>query len=170
MTMELVETVTVGGGGASSIAFSSIPNDGQDLVLKMSFRFTSTDNFFYVNLNNNTSTRYASRGVGQSGGNIDTFATTNRTYLRSYAQPSYTSSSEFTVSSMHIFRYSEGLTNVPVVQESAVASNSSGNSRTFLMVQDYLAYGSPISSIQITSPNGNFVAHSTASLYKIIAA
>ena len=38
MAYELIETVTVGSGGAASIEFTSIPQDGVDLLLKFSLR------------------------------------------------------------------------------------------------------------------------------------
>ena len=38
MGMTLIETVEVGAGGASSIQFDSIPQDGIDLVIRMSAR------------------------------------------------------------------------------------------------------------------------------------
>jgi len=38
MTMTLVETITVGSGGAASITFSNIPQTGKDLLLLLSLR------------------------------------------------------------------------------------------------------------------------------------
>jgi len=43
MSFELVETVTVGAGGASSIEFTSIPQDGTDLQFAQIEQLQQTD-------------------------------------------------------------------------------------------------------------------------------
>lgn len=57
-TYQLISSVTVGAGGASSIDFTSIPATYTDLVLKASLRngYTGdTADWVYLKLNNNTS-------------------------------------------------------------------------------------------------------------------
>jgi hypothetical protein len=55
MSMTLVQTVTVGAGGASSIQFSSIPQTGTDLMVLISSRATNGDSAMNLRFNNSTS-------------------------------------------------------------------------------------------------------------------
>jgi len=51
MAYELIETIEVGAGGAASIEFTSIPQDGVDLVLVTSLRSSTTSNAAFLVLN-----------------------------------------------------------------------------------------------------------------------
>lgn len=170
MTIQLVETVTVGSGGASSIQFNSIPQDAQDLFVSMSYRFTSNDQLFNITLNNTTSSRYSYKSIGQIGGSNFSGSGSSQSSLISYAQRALTTSETFSNSSIRIGNYSQGLTTYSILQENVTVDGNAGNTTTLLITHDFLAYGASISSIQMTSPSGNFVEHSTASLYKITAA
>jgi hypothetical protein len=64
--MTLVESVTVGSGGASSISFTSIPQDGTDLVLLISSRASINNRDGKVALNTGgTYTRRRLQGGGE---------------------------------------------------------------------------------------------------------
>jgi phage-related tail fiber protein len=54
MTMSLIQTVTVGSGGAASIEFTSIPQDGTDLVVLASVRGSSNE-IIFLQINNSAS-------------------------------------------------------------------------------------------------------------------
>jgi len=68
MSYELIETVEVGAGGAASIEFTSIPQDGTDLVVLLSGRTTSGSNRADLELNGSTAnfTRLRLTGNGSS--------------------------------------------------------------------------------------------------------
>ena len=53
-TMELIASSTVGGAGAASIDFSSIPSTYTDLCVKMSLRINNSMTSAYCYLNNDT--------------------------------------------------------------------------------------------------------------------
>jgi len=55
MSMSLVSTVTVGSGEAASIEFTSIPQDGTDLLVLISLRGSTTSTAAKIEFNNSTS-------------------------------------------------------------------------------------------------------------------
>ena len=65
-TYQLINSVTVGSGGATSIEFTSIPSTYTDLVLKLSARSSSSDAILKITYNANTSS-YSRRGLQGNG-------------------------------------------------------------------------------------------------------
>jgi hypothetical protein len=68
--MQLVSTVTVGAGGASSISFSGIPQTGTDLLVVFSLRATGGDAIsdIYPQLNSDTTySNYTDRMLNGNG-------------------------------------------------------------------------------------------------------
>lgn len=61
MTMQLIETVTVGSAGVASIAFENIPQTGTDLILKYSLRISSASisDSNSLKINGNDSNQYS---------------------------------------------------------------------------------------------------------------
>lgn len=55
MALELVETIEVGSGGASSISFTNIPQTGKDIVVLVSMRTLATGSYLSVNGSGTTS-------------------------------------------------------------------------------------------------------------------
>ncbi len=66
MTMTLIQTVTVGAGGAASIEFTGIPQTGTDLVVMCSLRNTNSDQKLWVQFNS-SATGYSYRGLAGNG-------------------------------------------------------------------------------------------------------
>lgn len=71
MAMDLVSTVTVGSGGASSLQFTNIPQTGKDLLLVFSLRDNTSAVYvdLTININGSGSTRRFLIGFGSSVGN-----------------------------------------------------------------------------------------------------
>lgn len=74
-TYKLIETVTVGSGGAASIAFTSIPQTYTDLLLKLSVRSTQTNiaNTLTISFNGSTS-NFTARLLEGSGASVSSFS------------------------------------------------------------------------------------------------
>lgn len=76
MTMTLVQTVTVGSGGASNITFSDIPQTATDVMVLISAKSASTggeaSNTLYVRLNGATTNYYRRyfQGNGSSASSV----------------------------------------------------------------------------------------------------
>lgn len=68
MAMTLVETITVGSGGAASITFSNIPQTGKDLLLLISLRSNAAFAvaFSRVQVNSNSGSGIFLRGSGSA--------------------------------------------------------------------------------------------------------
>lgn len=167
-TMKLINAVTVGSGGASTISFSSIPSTFTDLCIKVSTRSSSNNDrrILFVRFNGVTSgyndktirgynggvATQADNGGNNSIGIYDMPAATATTSVFGNIEiyiPNYTSSTNKSVSADGV-----GESNGALV----VAAITSGSSNVT----------SAISSITLLlDGTGDFVQHSTAYLYGI---
>lgn len=157
MGMTLVETVTVGAGGASSIEFTSIPQTGKDLLLLVSDRTNQTGSFLTINGSAITAftTIYGqSNGSGISSGS-------QTTAFKVGGSTSY-SANTFGSGQVYIFDYTSS--DVKTMSMQGVSENMSTSS---LIRMGHTSYSttSPVTSLAVT--NATFDQYSTASLYLI---
>lgn len=173
MTMELIQTVTVGSGGASSIEFTDIPQDGTDLFLAISGRSNRADTYdiFGVRVNGAiASNRYFVRYIQATGS-----ANSNLTSSSDYAiwggyQPAASATSNTFGSIKYYFsNYANTTAEKVTFIESAGENNTS---TAYMLLGAGIAKStSAITSLMVWSFNSaNFVQYSTASLYKITKA
>ena len=167
MGYQLIETVEVGSGGAASIEFTSIPQDGVDLLLVVSASNTTTSETSHKILLNgdtasdsNISGRIL-RGTGSSVASNNysgipfavAYAGTGSTNNYGNSQiyfPNYTSSA------------SKSISTDSVNENNATAANSQIGAWVY-------APTSAITAIELQVYSGAFTQYSTASLYKITA-
>lgn len=161
-TYTLIEKITVGAAGASSVTFTSIPQTYTDLVVKASARSNSAGaEAMLIEFNNSTSSysgrRLSGEGTGVSSDTltniraaIDTAADTSSTFSNSYHYiPNYTSSNYKSVSLDS------------VMENNATAAVSS-------LVAGLWSNTAAITSIKLSlSGSGSFVQYSTFYLYGI---
>jgi hypothetical protein len=166
-TYTLLETITVGAAGASSVTFNSIPSTGYtDLKIVMSVRSANASNFDNprISINGSTSTFTRKEIYGESGsvgaeqpsdriiGNCPAANTTSNTFgsLEFYL-PNYTSSNYKTWSC-----------------DSVTENNSATNSMWLLA--GLWSTTTAVSTIAVSlQTGGNFAEHSTFSLYGVSA-
>ncbi len=165
-TYTAIATVTVGSGGAATMAFSSIPATYTDLLVKCSLRSdtSGTSRGLDLTFNSNTGANYSTRYVyGYSGGTASgsTSAATSM-YAGLYGGTSYTAST-FSNIEIYIPNYA-GSTNKSVSIDSVMENNSTTNYIGFWA--GLWAQTTAISSIQLLG-SINFVQYSTATLYGI---
>lgn len=163
MALELIETIELT-ASAASIEFTSIPQDGVDLLLVGSIRITtSTGSQVYVYLNNDsTSANYSMVDLVGNGASVSTFAGTQN--LRLPANISTTTANTFGNGTIYISNYTSS--NAKSISNDAVTENNA--TTAFQRIEAYKWSGtSAITSITIDWPFGDMVAGSTASLYKI---
>jgi len=159
--MKLIETKTLS-SAATSISFTSIPQDATDLIVVCSLRGDQNSNNGFTNIGFNGSTsNFTTRFVQGSGSAAD-----GGTAVRGigYLNNAFHASNVFDSTMVYISNYS-GSTNKSLVAESVVENNVS-NSWQFL-VSMLWSNTSAITSIEISPNTGNFVSGSTISLYKI---
>jgi hypothetical protein len=161
VTHKLIETVTVtAGGGAASIAFSSIPQTFTDLKLVMSLRASDAATQILLSLNGSTSNFSARYLFGD--GSIPSSGTLAR-YVGALTPSSFTAST-FGNTELYIPNYA-GSTNKSYSDDGAVENNATTGYLSF--VAGLWSDTSAITSLTLTGNTGNFVQHSSASLYGI---
>lgn len=167
MTMTLVQTTTVGSGGASSIEFTNIPQTGKDLLLLLSGRAAESGTQFpiFVTLNNSSSAIYSERllyGTGSS--RLTNSATNNSQFRYFYMQGTSTTASTFSNSAMYIINYADS--NNKVLSSESIIENNATSSWQSLAAHRW-ASTAAITSLKLTPDAGTFAQHSSASLYII---
>ena len=161
MTMSLIETKTLA-SAAASIEFSSIPQDGTDLLIQLSLRGDQNSDSGFTNIGFNSSTsNFATRFLQGSGSSAQ-----SGTGVRgiAYLSNAYFTSNTFDSTMVYIPNYT-GSTNKSFSADSVVENNATLGWQ--FMVAGLWSQTAAITSIQITPNTGNFISGSTISLYKI---
>ena len=159
MTMTLIETKTLG-TAASAIEFTSIPQDGTDLLLVASIRAVDEQLVSVFNLNGST-TGFTSRYLMGNGSSVE-----SSTFTRFWAAIPYGSftSNTFGNAQMYIPNYA-GSTNKSVSADSVSENNAT---TSYQQISAHLwSNTAAITSVAISANAGNLAAGSTISLYKI---
>lgn len=168
--MELIQTVTVGAGGASEILFSSIPSTFTDLYLVCSLRSaraTIGDDIVF-RFNGDTGANYGWRALLGTGSSTTSSANGAATVgYFGICSASSSTSSTFGNQSLYIPNYTASTAKSASVD--AVSEHNGTESYQFLTANRWSGTD-PINTIRVFSDTGNnFVQYSSASLYGITA-
>lgn len=169
-TYELISSVTVGAGGASSIDFTSIPATYTDLKIVASLKdnFADTENAYTVKFNNSSTSDYSIRTVFGRGG-VGTFASASASSQTSLGLGDSTAAtgtaSTFNSAEIYIPNYA-GSTNKSVLADTVTEANAS---RAIAKLTAGLrANTDAINQVTISTTGGaSFIQYSTAYLYGI---
>lgn len=160
-TKELISTVTVGAGGAASIDFTSIPQDGTDLLVVVSARH---NNATYGDTNitfNNSGTGYSARLLYADAINGGAKSTTG---IYAFTTPSDYTANTFGNLQIYVPNYA-GSTNKSFSVDGVTENNATG---AWSAIHAALwSNTAAITSLKIAPYSGLFAQYSTASLYKI---
>lgn len=160
MSLTLIETKTLG-SAAASIEFTSIPQDGTDLVVWISARSASGDETRLA-LNGSTS-NFSRRDLRGTGSSVSSSSGSDN-YLGEMGNSGQTADT-FGSMSLYIPNYA-GSTNKSYSVETVNENNATGASQRILA--GLWSNTSAITSLTISTNSGqNIVAGSTISLYKI---
>jgi len=164
MTMTLIETKTLG-TAAASIEFTSIPQDGTDLVVQASLRGSQADQVVGVFFRfNGITTGYTNRSLlGSDGGGVSSGDYTNGRQIN-YANAASSTSNTFSTHGVYIPNYT-GSTNKSFSAEGATENN--GGYFELSIAANLWSNTAAITSLSLTPELGNFVAGSIVSLYKV---
>jgi hypothetical protein len=172
MGYQLIETIEVGAGGAASIQFTEIPQDGVDLLLLASLRGTSStsvDEFrfnfagtsynatsqVYLGGNGSAASSFTSEGNGSSGAGI---------WLDQNAGNS--TSNTFSNTSILCANYTSSTTKSFSTDSVTEENGTTAYQRILASIRPMSA----VTSLTISTYNSPAIAqYSTASLYKITA-
>lgn len=163
--MQLIQTGTVGAGGAANITFTGIPQTFTDLLILASCRSTFSGDvadMIYVNFNSAGTSNYANQQLANSGSFV--FAFTGTEQVIGFTAAALSPASTFAVSSAYIPNYVVS-TNKAVTIDAVSPSTTNSFGR---MVGMRWTNTAAISSMVITPQAGNFVEFSTISLYGIL--
>ncbi len=168
MTMTLVETITVGSGGAASIEFTSIPQDGTDLVVVLSLRSTRSGAVDDVSIRfNNTTTGQSGRTLSGSA-SVGSYVDSSLDF--SISPPAATATANtFGNATIYLTNYTAS-TNKSMSIDSVSENNATSASKK--ITAGVWANSAAITSVkfQVNEPGVNIVENSTVSLYKITKA
>lgn len=156
---QLIETVTVGGAGAASISFSSIPQTFTDLAVMLSTRSASTGNQIIPSVNGSTAT--STRNLFGDGGSA--LGTTAVTWMGFGASSSDTAS----VFGNGFFYFPNYALTQAKFASSHSCNENSGATAYLTIVAAYWSSTTAISTLSFATNAGNFVQYSSASLYGI---
>ena len=169
MGYQLIETVTVGSGGAASIAFTDIPQDGVDLVLKISARNASAGFRSYrLQFNGETgyaATSYSMRGLGGTGSGVFNISEPNKSEFQISVQGTATTANTFTSAELMFSNYASSTAKSASFE---ITTENNGTEAYARIVAAAYNNTSPITAIAL-SDSQLLVEHSTFSLYMITA-
>jgi len=167
MAQTLIQTITVGAGGASTMDFSGIPNTFTDLYITLSSRTTTTDVTQYVTFTfNNNTTGYTYRylfGNGGLGAGVFSSSGSRADMLGPITDGANATANTFGNAAIFIPNYA-GNTNKSISIDGVMEQNAT---EAYPQIWSGLwSNTSAISSIQLKS-NVSFVQGTTASLYGV---
>ena len=160
MTMTLIETQTLG-TAAASIEFTSIPQDGTDLLAFTSLRGTADDSIVLLSFNGNTAD-FSARYLAGAGSGTPSSATLAR--LGATMSNSSFTANTFANTSFYLPNYTSSQNKSYSTDD---VSETNATTAFQLIVAGLWANISAVSSLAFTANTGNFATGSTISLYKI---
>ena len=160
MGYQLIETIEVGSGGAASIEFTSIPQDGVDLLVKFSGRSTNGANRIACTFNSGSFSWIYLLGNGSSASSN---SGTNSSYV--YLGDSDYTANTFGNTEIYIANY----TSATDKSISVDAVNENNATEAIQVIHAVKASMSQSITSLTLSGSANLAQYSTASLYKITA-
>jgi hypothetical protein len=168
-TYTLIEKITVGAGGASSVTFTSIPQTYTDLVIKASVRGSNSIDYQYADMifNSNTS-NYSNRFLEGTGASAVSYTSATTSVQFPIGDGNTATASTFGNAEVYIPNYT-GSANKSVSIDT-VSENNATTARTVLGAGLW-SNTSAITSIQLTATNStSFLQYSTFYLYGVSSA
>ena len=167
-TYKLIETVTVGSGGAASIEFTSIPQTYTDLAVVMSARTDIAQIYGDVQISFNSDTtaaNYSWRNLSGNGASVS--SETSSSGIARYClmmSGNSTTASTFGNGVLYIPNYA-GSTYKSFSSDSCSENNATTSYVRFFA--NLWSSTSAITSISLSGVSANFMQYSSASLYGI---
>ena len=164
-THVLIQTVTVGSGGAASIEFTSIPQTYTDLLIKASTRSLNSAvyHFALITFNGNTS-GYSGRRLEGGGTSASSYTGSATSVAVNFGVGANATASVFGNAEVYIPNYTASSNKS--VSTDVVGENNATTAYQILNA-DLWSNSAAITSITITGDSGNFVQYSSVSLYGI---
>ena len=167
MGMQLIETVELA-SAASSIEFTSIPQDGVDLVLKFSLRASDTGGYSYIDLAlNGSSSNFSSTFLRANVQQATPVTSGSQTYqIEAGTTGDGATASTFANGEITISNYASSA--AKSYSADSVTENNS-TTASLAITAGLWDNTSAITSLELSLTPYNFLQYSSASLYKITA-
>lgn len=162
--MELINSASVGAGGATSIQFSSIPQTYTDLVLLISVRSGSSNDTLFLRINGNTLAT-TSRILEGNGSSATGNSSTTNTFVRFGTITSGATASTFSSGLAYLPNYT-GSANKTVSVDYVSENNDTTAYQT--IVGGTFPITAAITSLLISNTGSSIAQYSTAYLYGIL--
>jgi hypothetical protein len=165
-TFELISSVTVASGGASSIDFTSIPSTFTDLCIELSTRDSQggVANSTNIGFNGSTSSFSTRHLQGQPSGSPTAVSGTTPTRFAGNTVSSGGTSNTFANVQIYIPNYA-GSSNKSYSIDSVTENN--GTEAYSNLIAGLWSNTAAINQVTITTSGGTFVQYSTAYLYGV---
>jgi hypothetical protein len=161
-----IATTTVGGGGAASVTFSSIPSTYRHLQIRMLVRSSSTSNGYTLQINSDTGSNYTKHYLYGTGSAAAAAGLANTTsIILSDGAVSTSTSGVFGGAVCDILDYTSTTKNKTVRTLGGFDNN--GNGGIFFNSGLYFATPAVVSTLTITPDAGSFVQYSQFALYGV---
>ena len=168
-TYKLISSVTVGGGGAASISFTSIPATYTDLVVLVSARSARSDDYrdeLHIRFNSDGGNNYSNRILQGNATSTGSGSTSATDYIKKGTMPGATATANtFSNNLIYIPNYA-GSTVKSVSRDEVTENNSATNNYLELSAGRWSGTAA-ITTITFTPEVSTFVQYSTAYLYGI---
>jgi hypothetical protein len=163
--MQLIKSVTVGAGGASSIVFNNIPQTFTDLIFLYSLRNDQAvaEKTAYLILNGSFSS-YSNRRLLGNGSSASSASSSTNEYIIA-AQGTSTTLNTFTSGQIYFPNYRSGAFKSYMNE---VVYENNGTTAWQVLQSGLWSNSSAITEVNLALGNGNFVQNSTMSMYGIV--
>jgi hypothetical protein len=166
MTMQLIETKTLG-TAAASIEFTSIPQDGTDLLFVFSLRSaraTIADDIVF-RFNGDTGSNYSWRSLLGTGSSTSSSSNTEARGYLGLCSANNSTANVFGNQSLYIPNYTSSTAKSSSVD--SVSEHNGTESYQVILANRWSGTASITSFLVFSANSANFIAGSTVSLYKI---
>jgi hypothetical protein len=165
MAYDLVSSVVVGSGGASTISFNNIPQTGKDIILQCSLRVSDGNEAGFVRFNNSSATTYAHRFISANN-STPAVQVYNTTHFFLYWNDSSRTAGIFGSAEFSLLNYSSS-TRFKSMSYNAITENN-GTGKYQALGGGVFSSTTPVTSVQlIPQSSATFIENSTVSLYII---
>lgn len=166
-TMVLINNITIGAGGASSITFSSIPATYTDLKIVVSLRQSDANTTAGIQFNGDTGTNYSSRRLGGDS-TLAYSNTSSAVNLGKWIIIPFSTATVNTFGNAEIYVYNYLSSNAKCFSMDSVSENNSSAKDAANLESDAGLWSgtAAINSVTIVATTG-FAQYSTAHIYGI---
>lgn len=163
--VKLIQTVTVGSGGATQIEFASVPSTYTDLLLVISARSGSAGDTLWMRFNSDESNACTTRWLVGDGSSVSSGNSGGNTFIRLGTITSNDTANAFNNFQVYIPNYASSAQKIV----SADAVNENNSSTAYQRITAGLwPVTTAISNIKISNNGASISQYSTASLYGIL--